>query len=45
MDTESDQNSNDENDNVEVIILFCVISYKVLKPKKVQYNYLLIVPI
>ncbi len=45
MDTESDQNSNDENDNVEVIILFCVISYKVLKQKKVQHNYLPIVPI
>jgi hypothetical protein len=36
MDTEGDQNSNDENDNVEVIMLFHVISYKVLniKPKK-----------
>jgi len=34
MDTEGGQNSNDENDNVEVIMLFHVISYKILKPKK-----------
>ena len=32
MNTKVDQNSNDEINNIEVIMLFC--TYKVLKPKK-----------
>ena len=34
MDTKSDKYSDNENNNVEVIMLFQVISYKALKPKK-----------
>jgi hypothetical protein len=52
MDTKSDKYSDDENNDVGVIMLFQVISYKALKPKKssamlahLASNYLLIVPI